>query len=334
MPTAARLNQVIGILAKEEADYGTAETLSNSADGINPYIGDGDPAAPEALEYVFDGNIGRASSTLAPQRRTTPNGRFRTGQLQVLPKGFGSAYTGSVFPPREVHRMLKASGLDATYSASPTAQWTYTPTAQGTTFTSLTLRQFAQGMQFDQAGVLCDWSFETQGLGVPVWTFNWRGVATLPADQSLPAITIDSTSVIPPVASAVVANIGAFTTATIRRVAFRLNRNLETARVAQNLSGGHAGFVPGGMAPELEIEIERPTLATFNAESELASATSRAVDVTFGATQYNRWKLTLPQAQLASVAPGNDGSLATVVLTYRAFASTPTANDHLSLLFN
>jgi hypothetical protein len=34
------------------------------------------------------------------------------------------------------------------------------------------------------------------------------------------------------------------------------------------------------------------------------------------------------------VAPGNDGSLATVVLTYRAFASTPTANDHLSLLFN
>ena len=334
MPTAARLNQVIGFLAKEEADYGTAETLSNTADGINPYIGDGDPAPPESYDYVFAGNIGRAAGNLAPQRRTTPNGRFRTGSVQVLPKGFGTAYSAGVTPPREVHRMLKGSGLDATYSASPTPQWTYTPTLHGTTFTSLTLRQFAQGMQFDQAGVLCDWSFETQGLGVPVFTFNWRGVGVLPTDVATPAITIDSPSVIPPVASAIVGNIGAFTTATIRRVAFRLGRNVETARVAQNLAGGHAGFIPGGIAPELELEIERPTLATFNAESELASATSRAVDVQFGATQYNRWKLSMPQAQLVSVAPGAEGSLATVVLTYRGFASTPTTNDALSVLFN
>jgi hypothetical protein len=334
MPTAARLNQVIGILAKEESDYGVAETLSNSADGVNPYIGDGDPAAPESQEYVYDGNIGRAAGNLAPQRRTTPNGRFRTGSLQVLPKGLGSLYSAVLLPPSEVHRMLKASGLDATYSASPTPQWSYTPTAQGTTFTSLTLRQFAQGMQFDQAGVICDWSFETQGLGVPVFTFNWRGVSTLPADASLPVITIGSASIIPPVASAIVGNIGAFTSATIRRVAFRLGRNVDTARIAQNLAGGHAGFVPGGQMPELEIEIERPALATFNPESELALATSRAVDVTFGATQYNRWKLSLPQAQLASVSPGAEGALATVTLTYRGFASTPSANDHVSVLFN
>lgn len=334
MPTAARLNQVIGFLAKEEADYGTAETLSNTLDALNPYIGDGDPEAPSAFEYVYDGALGRAAGNLAPQRRTTPNGRFRQGTIQVLPKGLGTAYSASAFAPNEVHRLLKASGLDATYSASPTPQWTYTPTAHGTTFTSLTLRQFAQGSQFDQTGCLLDWSFETQGLGVPVWTYNWRGVASAPSDQSMPAMTLQATSIIPPVASAIVGNIGAFTTATIRRVAFRLNRNVETARVAQNLSGGHAGFIPGGMAPELELEIERPARATFDPESELASATSRAVDVTFGATQYNRWKLSLPQAQLMTVTPGAEGSLATTTMVYRAFASSPTANDFLSLLFN
>lgn len=334
MATAARLNQVIGFLAKEETDYGTAETLSNSTDALNPFIGDGDPEAPSAYEYVFDGNLGRASGNLAPQRRTTPSGRFRSGAIQVLPKGLGTAYSASAFPPNEVHRMLKASGLDATYSATATPNWTYTPTAAGTTFTSLTLRQFAQGSQFDQAGCLLDWTFETQGLGVPVWTFNWRGVASAPADASLPSLTLQATSIIPPVASAIVGNIGAFTTATIRRVAFRLNRNVETARVAQNLSGGHAGFIPGGMSPELELEIERPARATFDPESELASATSRAVDVTFGSTQYNRWKLSLPQAQLATVTPGAEGALATVTLVYRAFASTPTANDHLSVVFN
>lgn len=334
MPVADRLNQVVGFLAKEEAIYGTAETLSNSADGFTPYIGDGNPPAPTAYEYVFDGNLGRAASTLAPQRRTTPTGRFRSGEVQVLPKGFGSAYSGSVMPPNEVHRMLKASGFDATYSASPTPQWTYSPTAHSSTPTSLTVRQFAQGSQFDMAGVLCDWAFETQGLGVPVWTFNWRGIASLPADQALPSITLQATTVIPPVASAVVGNIGAFTTATIRRVAFRLNRSVETARVAQNLAGGHAGFVAGGRAPELELEIERPTRATFDPESELSSATSRAVDVTFGSTQYNRWKISLPQAQLATVTPSAEGDLATVVLVYRAFASTPTANDDVSVLFN
>ena len=324
-----QLNQVVGVLAKEEADYGVAETLSNSADGINIYIGDGDPPAPEAYEYVFDGNIGRASGSLAPQKRTTPNGRFRSGSLQVLPKGLGAAYTtSSVTPPREVHRMMKAAGFDATFV---TDHWEYTPTAHGTGFESLTLRQFSQGSQYDQAGVICDMSFETQGLGVPVMTFAWRGVASLPSDQSLPSITVLAPSVIAPVAAGITLTIGAYTDAVVRRVAYRSNRNVETARINQLLAGGHAGFVPGGMMPELEIEIERPLRSTFDPEAELAAATARALTLTFddGGTA-NNWGLEMPQAQLASVTPGGEGALATVTLVYRAYASTPTANDFLT----
>lgn len=327
------LNQVVGLLVKQEATYGTAETLSNSADGVNLYIGEGEPAAPEAYEYVFDGSLGRAAGTLAPQKRTNPNGRFRAGQVQVLPKGLGATYSISDLPPREVHRMLVMAGFDWTYSATPTPQWTATPQAAGTLIGS-TVRQFSQGSQYDQAGVLADFSFEAQGLGAPIWSFDWRGLASLPADASLPSITYSVPGVIPPVASAVVGNIGAFTTATIRRVAFRLNRSVDNPRVAQNLAGGHGGFVPGGMAPELEIEIERPARATFDPEAERDAATSRAVDVTFGSTQYNRWKVAMPQAQLMTVTPGNEGPIATVTLVYRAFASTPSANDFLSFLFN
>lgn len=325
-----QLNQVVGVLAKEEADYGVAETLSNSADGINIYIGDGDPPAPEPFDYVFDGNIGRASGTLAPQKRTTPNGRFRQGSLQVLPKGLGAAYTtSSVTPPREVHRMLKASGFDATFD---TDHWTYTPTAHGTGFESLTLRQFSQGSQYDQAGVICDMSFETQGLGVPVMTFAWRGVASLPSDQSLPSITVLAPLIIAPVAAGITLEIGSYTDAVVRRVAYRSNRNVETARINQLLAGGHAGFVPGGMAPELEIEIERPLRSTFDPEATMAAATSLALDLLFddGGTA-NNWGLSMPQAQLASVTPGGEGALATVTLVFRAHPSTPTANDFLTL---
>ena len=334
MPTAARLNQIIGVLAKEEADPNVAETLSNTTDACNVYIGDGDPPTPTAVEYVFDGNIGRAAGNLAPQRRTTPNGRFRQGQFQCLPKGAGVLYSGSAFPPNEVHRWLKGAGYDGTYSATPTPQWSYTPTAATSTPTHLTVRQFSQGSQWDQSGVQADFSYETQGLGVPVFTFDWRGIASLPSDQSLPALTIGASTIIPPVASAVVLSANGVTSLTVRKVAFKRNRNVETARVAQNLAGGHAGFVAGAFSPEWEIEVERPARATFDPEALAAAATSIAFSVTFGSTQYNRWAHSTAQGQIINVQPASDSALATVTFTVRGFSSTPSTNDSELLLFN
>lgn len=334
MPAVAKFNQVVGILAKEEAVYGTAETLADASDGCTPYIGDGDPPAPEKYEYVFDGGLGRAPGTLAPTKRTTPNGRFRQGQFQCLPKGIGSAYTTSaVIPPREVHRFLKASGYDATFV---TDHWEYTPTAHGAGYTSLTLRQYSQGMQHDQVGVICDFSWEANGLGAPVWTFDWRGVASLPTDVSLPAVTYLGTAIIPPVASATLTTIGSFTAGMIRKVSYKRGRNVDAARIAQNLAGGHAGFVPGGAAPMMDIELERTALvgspfhtsAGVDAEALMAAATSIAVDVTYTGGTNNAWKHAFAQAQLVGVTPGNDGPLATVTLSFAAHASTPALNDY------
>jgi hypothetical protein len=334
MPTAARLNQVIGVLAKEEVDPNVAETLSNTADACNVFIGDGDPPAPTPIEYVFDGNIGRAAGTLSPQRRTTPNGRFRQGQFQCLPKGLGATYSGSAFPPNEVHRFLKGAGYDATFSATPSPQWSYTPTSATSTPTHLTVRQFSQGSQYDQVGVQADFAYETQGLGVPIFTFDWRGIALTPTDQSLPALTIGAAGVIPPVASAVVLSANGVTSLTVRRVAFRRNRNVETARVAQNLAGGHAGFIAGGFSPEWEVEVERPARSAFDPEALHAAATSIVFSVQFGATQFNRWTHSTAQGQIISVQPANDAALATVTFTVRGFSSTPATNDSELLLFN
>jgi hypothetical protein len=188
MSVADRLNQVIGFLGKEEAVYSVAEVLSDTDDGILPYLAEGDPEPPQPIEYVFDGNIGRSPGTLAPAKRAAPAGRFRQGNVQSLFRGRGTAYAAPDTPPNEVHRLLKAAGLDASYSASPTPQWTYAPTAAGTTFTSLTLEQYAQGSRFPMSGVICSWAFEASGLGVPIHTFDYRGIATLPADSMSSAI--------------------------------------------------------------------------------------------------------------------------------------------------
>ena len=334
MSTAAVLNQVVGFLGKEEATYGAAETLSIAADGLLPYLADGDPAPPESLSYVFDGNIGRAPGTLAPAIRAAPNGRFRSGVFQALFRGAGATYTAVVTPPREVHRALKAAGFTAAFSASPSAQWLYTPTVAGTTFTSLTLRQYAQASIYEQTGVLFNWSFSADGLGVPMHDFAYTGIATLPTDQALPTITYPTAGVLPPVASAVVENIGAWSAATIRSVSLQTSRSIDSPRAAQNLAGGHAGFTPGGMVPQLTLVVERPARSTYAAESIRDLGTAAAVDVQFGATQYNRWKLAFAQAQLIAVEPQNDGPVATMALTFQAHPSTPSSNDFMSVLFN
>jgi hypothetical protein len=334
MSTAAVLNQVVGFLGKEEATYGVAETLSTTDDGMLPFLADGDPSPPEAIEYVFDGGIGRAPGTLAPAIRAAPNGRFRSGMFQALFRGRGAAYSGTDLPPAEVHRALKAAGFSANYSASPTPQWLYTPTAAGTTFTSLTLRQYAQASIYEQTGVLFNWSFSADGLGVPIHDFAYTGLITLPTDQSLPAITYPTAGVLPPVASAVVENIGAWSAATIRSVSYQSQRSIDSARAAQNLAGGHAGFTPGGMVPQMTLVVERPLRSTYAAESIRDLGTPAAVNVQFGTAQYNRWTVSFPQAQLVSVTPQNDGPVATMELVFQAHPSTPALNDYMSVLLN
>ena len=266
---------------------------------------------------------------LAPLVRPSEGGRCCAQRQSTR------AYSASAIPPLEVHRAIKIAGYTATYSASPSHQWLYTPTATGTVPTHGTLRQYAQGSLYEQYGVQADFGYETQGLGVPVWSFNWRGIASAPSDASYPSITVLAPTLIPPVASSVTLSLGSFTTATVRSVKFARNRNVDTARIAMNLAGGHAGFIAGSYFPEWEVEIERPARSDWDPEAVYAAATGFAFDVQFGSTQYNRWKHASAQVQIsAPPQPGADGGLATVTVKLRGYASTPSANDAESILFN
>ena len=213
MPTPAILNQVAGYMAKVEAAYGTAETLTAGSDGIYPYLGDGLPSPPTALEYLFDGNIGRDVSTLFPARRVAPNGRGRKQDFPVLFKGAGTTYSGSIKPPREVDLLLQAAGFDGTFST----KWDYTPTAAGTGYKSLTVGTYAQGKAQIMAGALADWSFSFENLGVPTHTFALQGIGALPTTLSLPSVTYQYTSIIPPVASGATITMGSWSRAASSR---------------------------------------------------------------------------------------------------------------------
>jgi len=327
MPVPALLNQVAGYMAKAEATYGTAETLTNTLDGIYPYTGDGLPTPPTELEYLFDGNIGRSIANLFPALRAAPNGRGRKCEFPVLFKGAGATYTALIFPPREVDLLLKAAGFDRTFSA---ATHTYTPTAAGTGYTSLTVGHYAQGKQHIMAGSLADWSFDFNDLGVPTHSFALQGIGAIPTTLTLPVITYEYPTIIPPVAAGAVVSIGTFITPDVKGGSFKMNRNLGNARARITAAGGHLGFVPGEMAPELTFMIEQTALvgSPFHTTSGLApdalreAATAITVSARFGTTSFNRYTVTLNNAQLVSAKPANDDAIAMYELTFRGTGST------------
>ena len=330
MPVPALLNQVAGFMAKAEAVYGTAEVLTNTADGVFPYMGDGLPTPPTPLEYLFDGAIGRDVSTLFPAKRVAPNGRGRKTDFPVLFKGAGVTYTTLIFPPREVDLLLKGAGFDRTFS---TATHTYTPTAAGTGYTSLTFGHYAQGKQHIMPGALADWSFDFNDLGVPTHTFALQGIGVVPTTLALPTITYEYTSIIPPVAAGAVVTIGSFVTPDVKGGSFKMNRNIGNARARITAAGGHLGFVPGEMAPEMTFMIEQTALvgSPFHTASGISpdalreAATPITVSARFGSTSFNRFTVTLNNAQLVDAKPSNDDAVAMYELTFRGTGSNAVA---------
>jgi hypothetical protein len=334
--TLVRFNDRLSYLAKVQANAGTAETLSAADDACLPYIDDGGPAAPEKVDFVYDGAIGGGAAQLTPARRVAPQGAFRQGQFRCLPRGRGVTYSATVFPPNEIHRWLLASGYDATFGASPSARITYTPTAPDTLGAVLTVQQWAQGSVYAQRDVICNFSYEADGLGVPIFTFDWRGVMhTAPVDGNFPSITIDAATVQPPSAVAVVSALGSFTGHTLRRFSFTRNRAIDTARPSQTATCGHAGFVRGRFNPTMELEIERPARSAYDPEAIRAAASVASVSYQLNpGTQWNRFTHTMANAQLVDVTPGNDGNVPTITLVYEGRPSTPTANDAESLVWD
>lgn len=334
MPAVAKLNQIYGLLLKEESVYNTAVSLAGSADAAETYLGDGLPSAPSGLDYAFDGSVGRANATLAPARKTTPNGRSRKFSFKVLPKGAGTAYTSAaVLPPNQVHRALKAAGYVATFT---TDRWVYAPSPAGLTYTSLTVEEYMQGERYAMAGVLLDLSMEAGDTGVPIWTFSGAGTASLPVDASFPTMVYQAPTVLPPVASGVTCTIGSFITADVKSMSYQRGRQFESnARLRQTVAGAHLGFVPGSVMPTITLEVDKTALVGtpfhtsggFDAENLRASADVHTLSYIVGAAN-NGWRINWAQAQLTNVEPSADGPMATAKLTFSAIPSTPALDDY------
>lgn len=342
MPALAKSINVIGALAKLESTYGTAVSLTTTSDGFLLSLPDRS-GIPLNVGYAFDGRVGVNPGNLSDLPLSAPGGKSYTCDMPIRFKGSGAAYSASVVPPN-AHLALQIAGFDAAVTTTTTVEkWTYTPGVVTSAYKSATFGLYSRGELWAAKGAVADWSFTFDNPGPPTHTFAVSMIANGDVtDVTLPSITYSGNSVDPPNANGITAVIGSFTTnAVVYSGSFRLNRAIEP-RVALTSGTGHEGFVPGGYSPELTLQVEDTafvgspyhTTAGLDPIKLREAATKITVSVQFGSTQYNRWKLTLSNAQLSNVVPSSNGRAACWDLTFKPSASTPIALDDLSVVFD
>jgi hypothetical protein len=344
MPAPAKVLHVLGLMAKEEATYGTPVALAGATDGVQLQYPDRNIGAPLRISYDFDGDLGPSVASLATIKRVAQSGRSVAGPLPTRARPGGAAYSASVVP--SVHRLLKAAGYDATLDATGGAEkYTYAPTAPGPAFTSLTSELYTRGEKWPVTGLISDLKIDFANPAPPIWTFDIMSIlSALPTDAAVPAITYPLQAVAPPLASSIALTLGNFTSANavVMSGGFALTRQM-FPRIALSNGAAHLGFIPGGRDPLLKVVLESTALtgggagtaaATFNPYDLRELGLSVAVTLQFGTTQFNRYKIVCPQAQVIDAVEQNNGPIATVELTIKPFASTAVANDDHTIVFD
>jgi hypothetical protein len=343
MPQPAKLLHIIGLLAKEEAVYGTAIALTTTADGVQLQFKDRKTAAPLALKYSYSGDFGPSVGALGNIQRVSPAGFSVEGDLPTRARPGGAAYSAVLTP--SIHRLLKAAGFDATVTTSVgTEKWVYTPTVGGGAAapTSLTLGLYTRGELWSVAGALGNIKFDFADPAPPIWTFQAKGIATLPADAAPPTITYPLATVLPPLASSITFVLGSLSAnAVVMSGSFDMQRQL-TPRVAVSAAGAHLGFVPGDRDPIFKVSLEATALtgapytaaAAFDPYNLRDKAQSFAASLQFGSVQYNKYHVNFAQAQVIDVVPNNNGDVATVELTIAAYNSSAVNGDDITITFD
>lgn len=341
MAQPAKLLHVIGLLAKEEATYGTAVSLTTTADGVQLQYTDRNTGAVMNYKYAFDGDLGPSVSALGQSPNVSPSGLSIEGPLPTRARPAGVAYSATVLP--SIHRFLKASGFDATVTTTVGSEkWVYTPTPALNAFTSLTLGLYSRGELATVPGGIMNPSFDFSNPAPPTWSFDTRAIGVLPSDAAPPAITYPNITVQPPLSQGVSVVIGSFVTPVVLSGSFAMNRNIDNPRVAVSAAGAHQGFVPGDRKPTVKLVVEATALvgAPYHTSAGLDpyrlrdSANQFAFSIQFGSAQYFRWKLAMAQAQLVDAVLQGNGPTATVELTIQGNNSTPSSADDLSFTFD
>lgn len=348
MPYPAKTFYAVGLMLKEEGSYLGGGSLSVSTDAIQLALEN--RAIPFAYQEDFDGVKSYDLAARSPLPGLLPSARFLAGaELPFHWKGNTAAYDANTKPA--LHVPYKLCGLEAAFSATPTPQWTYTPYSGAAAPTSGVGRLYSGAEKVDLTGVfgtlriVAERGKPVQHL-VRVWGLMGDVSDDLGGAEAL-TLVYPTLSLDPVKADAITVVLGTFLTADVQRVEFELGWGDPVARQLATAAGAHAGFARDlTFNPRLKLQLEKTALVGapyhtsagfdgYQLRKAAQKITGSTVSVQFGSAQYNRQKLTFAQAQVvAPVVQEENGPVSMVTLELKPYASTPVANDALSILAN
>lgn len=333
--SATKLAILRALLAKPEVSYNGGGSVAAATDGILL-------AGPSVVlqEPLHDGSRTPPPGMAGNMRRVSPSGMGLNFPILHELKGAGAAYSASV--KGSGHNLLLAAGFDAAGSfGAGTERWDFTPTPFTSVPTSLVAEIYDREQKYPCQGIYLSLeSIDAPDLGVPLWTFNARGIKGTVADTAVPAVTYPALTIEPPKVAGASLTLGSFTSnAILRSWSLKMNRALG-ARANMNVAGGHAGFSPGRRNPVFEVLIEATDLvgSPFHTSAGLdpyqlfENGTETAGQINIGSVQYNRWKLIFGKLQMmAPVAEEEDEGGALWRLTFQCNPTAVNLNDDVTV---
>jgi len=349
--TAPKVLNQWGFGVKVESTYGTINA---------PAVGDGvllkQVPDVDVPHWVNDGERGSAPG--GGRRQNAPaSGRWGGYKVMMEGIGAGAAYSAGVKPHGNV--LIQSAGFTETGAFGVgTETYQYTPAVQPTALTSITSDVNLSGHLYRLFGAYSNLEISAAGPMIPDWAFDITGAMDFVTDAAIPAYTsYPAIANVPMKADGITATIGVFTAGVVKSFGLKAGRDHSSIRANQagGFSVGMSGYTPGLRRPQLELVVERVTLATVTPWSTATTLNPYRmaeeknpviVRVSVGTVQYKRWHIYsgtgitagLPtpaaQATLIDVKDTAEGPTATWTLTFDLHTSTYTASDDYAILFN
>lgn len=253
-------------------------------------------------------------------------GALKTVSFGCEVKGPGAAYSATVRP--EIDPLLRACGLAATVDATPGSETvTYAPASTG--LESCTVYYYQDGTLHKLTGCRGNVAYSMEAGGKVMANFTMTGHYSAITDTALASPTYDTTE--PPVFRGQSFTVGGYA-AVIGSLSFDMANKLAMPPSA-NAADGFGEIrvtgrdVNGSFDPEHTLVATNSWLAAFDAGTNLALATGN-----IGATQYNRFSVSMPAIYYRSIGPGDRDGIRSLDVTFAAAEST--TDDEVTIVFS
>jgi hypothetical protein len=305
--------RIEGLLVKREATYDVDPTPTLPTNAVQ-VVGRIWTAVPSQYEYPNDRDD-VVSGSVFPVGPGPRRGRFVPFEFVLELKGPGAAYSASVLPPADP--FLFGSGFGAPVIVDNTSE---TYTLGSSLDGSFTLWAYSGGKLYKLTGCRANPIFMVDAGELVRARFVGRGRLTSVATVALPATLADGSAygaVAPLPATGLAFTIGAWAP---DEFGLEVDGGCELVTVRSgNAADGIAGFRIVRCVPTARVTALAPVIATYDPDADMATTppTARALGLSVGATQYNRFDLDIANADLTAPRPIEQDGLTGYELAYR-----------------